>query len=74
VAFVVTVALVNLPLTQQLLGFAPLGWRAQVAIEAYSVLYLIVADLLRGSFDSYQAAQRKALLGRRHAGRRPGIH
>jgi Mg2+-importing ATPase len=72
IAFAVTVGLVNLPLTQQLLGFAPLGWREQLAIEAYSVLYLLAADLLKGGFDRYTAAQRSALMRRRHRGRGPG--
>jgi Mg2+-importing ATPase len=68
-AFVVTVALVNVPLSQRLLGFSPLAWKEQLGIEAYAVLYLIVADVLRNGFDTYQAAQRKV-----QKARRPGAH
>jgi Mg2+-importing ATPase len=53
-AFVVTVGLVNLPLTQRLLGFAPLGWTTQLAIVAYAVLYMVVADALLNAFRRQQ--------------------
>jgi Mg2+-importing ATPase len=48
--FVVTVALINIPLTQRLLGFAALGWRTQLAIEAYGLLHLAVADVIQYAF------------------------
>jgi magnesium-transporting ATPase (P-type) len=45
-AFVVTIALVNIPLTQSLLGFTQLSWGTQLAIEAYGLLYVAVASAL----------------------------
>jgi Mg2+-importing ATPase len=54
-AFVVTVALVNVPFTQGLLGFAGLQWQEQLLIELYAVLYVVVANVLRRAFDRYSA-------------------
>ena len=45
-ALVVTIALVNIPLTQSLLGFTQLSWGTQLAIEAYGLLYVAVASAL----------------------------
>jgi Mg2+-importing ATPase len=53
-AFVVTLGLVNLPPTQHLLGFAQLGWTTQLAIVAYAVLYVMVADVLLNAFRRQQ--------------------
>lgn len=53
-AFVVTVALVNLPETRSLLRFGELSLPEQLGIEAYSVAYLIVADLLKRVFRRTQ--------------------
>ena len=55
-AFVVTVALPNLPYTQRLLGFVQLPWAQEAGIEGIAVLYLVVADLLRRGFDRYSAS------------------
>jgi len=49
-AFVVTVALVNLPVAKQLLHFGTLSLWEQVGIEAYSLLYLVLADGLQRAF------------------------
>jgi P-type Mg2+ transporter len=49
-AFVVTVALVNIPETKTLLGFGTLSLPEQLGIEAYSVAYLVVADALQRAF------------------------
>jgi P-type Mg2+ transporter len=54
-AFVVTIALVNIPLTQGLLGFTGLQWQEQLLIELYAVLYVVVANVLRRAFDRYSA-------------------
>lgn len=48
--FVLTVALINVPLTQKLLGFGQLSWQFQVAIEAYGLAYLLIADVIQRSF------------------------
>jgi hypothetical protein len=55
-AFVVTVGLVNIPLTHGLLGFAGLRWQEQLLIELYAVLYVLVANILRRAFDRYSVA------------------
>jgi hypothetical protein len=55
-AFVVTVGLVNIPLTQGLLGFAGLRWKEQLLIELYAVLYVVVANILRRPFDRYSVS------------------
>ncbi len=52
-AFAVTVALVNIPVTQHLLGFVGLPWQQQLLIELYAVLYVLVANALRIAFDRY---------------------
>jgi len=49
-AFVVTVLFVNLPVAKALLGFGSLSLNEQVGIEAYSLLYLVVADVLHTSY------------------------
>jgi hypothetical protein len=49
-AFVVTVALVNVPEAKLLLHFGNLSLTEQVGIEAYSLIYLLVADLLQHAF------------------------
>ncbi|HXN91328.1 MAG TPA: cation-transporting P-type ATPase [Candidatus Sulfotelmatobacter sp.] len=49
-AFVVTVALVNIPEAKTLLRFGNLSLTEQVGIEAYSLIYLLVADLLQHAF------------------------
>jgi Mg2+-importing ATPase len=49
-AFVVTLAFVNVPAAKSLLHFGNLSLAEQVGIEAYSVLYLLIADLLQHSF------------------------
>ena len=54
--FAVTLALVNVPLARRWLGFTELGWQAQLGIEAFSVLYLLVADLMRRAFEAYVPA------------------
>jgi Mg2+-importing ATPase len=54
-ALLVTLVLPNLPVTQSLLGFVRLPWLQQAGIEAFALLYLAVADLLRRAFDRYSA-------------------
>jgi magnesium-transporting ATPase (P-type) len=54
-AFVVTLALINIPITQRLLGFTGLQWQEQLLIELYAVLYVVVANVLRRAFDRYSA-------------------
>jgi P-type Mg2+ transporter len=49
-AFVVTVALVNVPEAKSLLHFGTLTVPQQLGIEAYSFLYLVIADLLQRAF------------------------
>ena len=58
--FVLTLGLINLPLTQRLLGFGQLSWQLQVAIEAYGLAYLVIADLIARSFRRDVAAPLKA--------------
>lgn len=53
-AFIVTVALVNLPETRSLLRFGTLSLPEELGIEAYSLAYLIVADLLKRVFRRTQ--------------------
>lgn len=48
--FVLTLGLVNVPLTQKLLGFAPLRWQVQIGIEVYGLAYLVIADVIQRSF------------------------
>ncbi|MGA7913433.1 MAG: cation-transporting P-type ATPase [Candidatus Dormiibacterota bacterium] len=50
-AFVVTVALPNLPATRSLLHFGTLSWAEQAGIEAYSLGYLAVASALRVTYS-----------------------
>ena len=54
--FVVTVALVNVPVTRSLLGFAQLNWVTQVIIELYGLLYLVIADTIQVLFHRGVAA------------------
>lgn len=53
-AFVVTVALVNVPEARSLLHFGALSLPEQFGIGAYSVAYLIVADLVKRVFRRTQ--------------------
>jgi magnesium-transporting ATPase (P-type) len=50
-AFVVIVALVNIPETRTLLHFGRLSAAEQIAIGAYSVLYLLIASALQVWFQ-----------------------
>jgi Mg2+-importing ATPase len=59
-AFVVTVALVNIPETRSLLKFGSLSVTEQLGIEAYSVAYLLVADALQRAFRRTQPLVRPA--------------
>jgi Mg2+-importing ATPase len=52
-AMIVTVGLINLPITQRLLGFTQLDWRAQLGIAAYSLVYLFVGSVLIRSFGRW---------------------
>jgi P-type Mg2+ transporter len=49
-AFVVTVALVNVPEARTLLHFGTLSLSEQLGIEAYSLAYLVVANALKRAF------------------------
>ncbi|HEV2476540.1 MAG TPA: cation-transporting P-type ATPase [Candidatus Dormibacteraeota bacterium] len=49
-ALVVTVALVNVPPSQALLGFGTLSPLEQLGIVAYAVAYLVIADVLQAAF------------------------
>jgi Mg2+-importing ATPase len=60
-AFVVTVAFVNVPAVKSLLHFGNLSLAEQIGIEAYSVLYLLIADLLQHSFRRTQPHSSKKL-------------
>ena len=55
-AFVVTVALVNVPEARTLLRFGTLTLPEQVGIEAYALVYLVVADALQKAFRRTQPA------------------
>ncbi|MBV8527315.1 MAG: cation-transporting P-type ATPase [Candidatus Dormibacteraeota bacterium] len=55
-AFIATVALINVPFAQRALGFAQLGALQQLEIVGYAVAYLVVASVLKQSFDR-QASQ-----------------
>ena len=59
-AFVVTVALVNIPETRTLLKFGSLSVTEQLGIEAYSLAYLLVADALQRAFRHTQPLVRPA--------------
>jgi P-type Mg2+ transporter len=59
-AFVVTVALVNIPEARTLLRFGQLSLTEQLSIEAYSVAYLVVADVLQRAFIRTQPAHRSS--------------
>lgn len=50
--FALTVAIINVPVTQHLLGFAQLSWSTQLFIEAYGLAYLIVADIIRRAYHA----------------------
>jgi Mg2+-importing ATPase len=50
VAFVVTVALVNVPEARHLLRFGTLSLPEQLGIEAYSLTYLAIANVLQRAF------------------------
>jgi magnesium-transporting ATPase (P-type) len=58
-AFVVTVALVNVPVAKSLLHFGNLSLAEQIGIEAYSILYLLIADVLQVSFRRTQPSRSK---------------
>jgi P-type Mg2+ transporter len=47
---VVTVGLVNVPLSRTLFGFALISWRTQLAIGGYSLLYVIAADVVKQGY------------------------
>jgi Mg2+-importing ATPase len=49
-ALVATLALVNVPATQELLGFVPPPWPLQLEILVLAVLYVLVADVLKIHF------------------------
>jgi len=51
--FALTVAVINVPLTQNLLGFAPLSWPTQLVIEAYGLAYLVVADVIQRAYHHH---------------------
>lgn len=53
-AFIATVALVNVPAAKSLLHFGNLSLVEQIGIEAYSVLFMLVADVLQHSFRRTQ--------------------
>ena len=53
-ALVATVGLINIPISQHLLGFTQLGWGAQLGIEAYSLLYVLIASALVRGFGKQQ--------------------
>ena len=46
----VTIGLVNVPLTRQLFGFAPLSWRTQLGIGGYALLYILAADVVKWGY------------------------
>ncbi|HYM51790.1 MAG TPA: cation-transporting P-type ATPase [Candidatus Limnocylindrales bacterium] len=48
--FALTIALINLPVTRDLLGFAPLSWQTQLVIEAYGLAYLVLADVIMRAY------------------------
>jgi magnesium-transporting ATPase (P-type) len=48
--FALTVALINVPVMRDLLGFAPLSWSTQFVIEAYGLAYLVLADVIRRAY------------------------
>ncbi len=52
-ALIVTVGLINVPITQRLLGFTQIDWRAQLAIGAYCLVYLLVASVLVRAFSRW---------------------
>jgi hypothetical protein len=51
--FALTVALINVPLTRDLLGFAPLSWSTQLIIEAYGLVYLVLADVIQRAYHRH---------------------
>jgi P-type Mg2+ transporter len=56
--FVLTVALINVPVTQKLLGFAPLSWSTQLVIEAYGLAYLLLADIIQRAYQRHAVPAR----------------
>ena len=61
--FALTVALVNLPVTRDLLGFAPLSWPTQLAIEAYGLAYLVLAGVIQRAYHHQVAPPHRAPQG-----------
>jgi hypothetical protein len=59
-ALVATLALVNIPLTRELLGFVPPAWPVQLEILMLALLYVLVADLLKIHF--YRAVLPQAMI------------
>ena len=53
-AFVVTVALPNIPATRSLLHFGSLSFLEQAGIEGYSIAYLAVASFVRVAYSRLQ--------------------
>jgi len=51
--FALTVALINLPVTQHLLGVAPLSWSTELVIEAYGLAYLVLADIIQRAYHRH---------------------
>ena len=60
-AFVVTVALVNIPQAQALLHFGRLSVLDQVGIVAYSVAYMVIANLIDREFRKTHIPNRRAV-------------
>ena len=59
-AFIVTIGFVNVPEAKQLLHFGTLTFAEQLGIEAYSVLYLILADALQQAFRRTLPSSKRA--------------
>jgi hypothetical protein len=50
---------VNVPVAKSLLHFGNLSLAEQIGIEAYSILYLLIADVLQVSFRRTQPSSSK---------------
>ena len=72
-AFVVTLALPNIPLTRDLLHFATLSPLEQLGIEAYAVGYLVVASAMRVAYSRLQPLAPTLALRPKQRLRYPGV-
>ena len=65
VGLAVTLALINMPATRVLFGFAALPWRLQIEIVVYALAYVLCADALKRAYFHFAGSSPAAVEARR---------